>query len=151
MMDQSINTTKVQLGEPMSFIGITYRNMDEGLLIEMIQRQLYHRSLPSSPKLGTQSILHSLQATQQFGECPSQGAQLVESLLGNSAGLRFFQALNLLCSLSYLRVTPQGRESLENLISFEDSEAGLSCLVFSLLEGCNVSTPEGTATQQSSQ
>jgi hypothetical protein len=29
--DQSMNTTKVQLGDPMSFIGVTYRNMGEGL------------------------------------------------------------------------------------------------------------------------
>ena len=35
---QSTNTTKVQLGEPVSFIGVTYRNMGEGLLMgaEMI-------------------------------------------------------------------------------------------------------------------
>ena len=46
MTDQS--TTKVQLGEPMSFIGVTYRNMGEGLLTgaEMTQGQLYHQSPP---------------------------------------------------------------------------------------------------------
>lgn len=32
MIDQSMNTTKVQFGEPISFIGITYRNVGEGLL-----------------------------------------------------------------------------------------------------------------------
>ena len=43
--DQSTDTTKVQLGEPMSFIGVTYRNMGEELLIgtEMTQRQLHHQ------------------------------------------------------------------------------------------------------------
>ena len=30
--DQSTNVTKVQLGEPMSFTGVTYRGMDERLL-----------------------------------------------------------------------------------------------------------------------
>ena len=30
--DQSAHTTKVLLGEPISFIGVTYRNMGEGLL-----------------------------------------------------------------------------------------------------------------------
>jgi hypothetical protein len=42
--DQSTNTTKVQLGEPMSFIGVASRNMGERLLTgaEMTQRQLHH-------------------------------------------------------------------------------------------------------------
>lgn len=31
---QIVGTTKVQLGELISFIGVTYRNMDGGLLIE---------------------------------------------------------------------------------------------------------------------
>lgn len=31
MADQSEDTTKVQLGEPMSFIGVTYRNAGERL------------------------------------------------------------------------------------------------------------------------
>ena len=48
MTDQSKDTTKVQLGKPMSFIGIIYRNMGEGLLkeAEMSQRQVRHQSLP---------------------------------------------------------------------------------------------------------
>lgn len=39
---------KVQLGEPVSFIGVIYRNMGEGLLkgAEMSQRQVRHQSLP---------------------------------------------------------------------------------------------------------
>lgn len=46
--DQSAHTTKVLLGEPMGFIGVTYRNMGEGLLTgaEMTQRQLHHQGSP---------------------------------------------------------------------------------------------------------
>ena len=57
--DQSAHTTRVLLGEPISFIGVTYRNMGEGLVTgaEMTQRQLHCQSLPSvgdsSQKLGT--------------------------------------------------------------------------------------------------
>ena len=48
--DQSTDTTKVQLGKPMSFIGVTYRTMGEGLLTraEMTQRQVYLHSPPSA-------------------------------------------------------------------------------------------------------
>lgn len=43
MTDHSSDATKVQLGESMSFIGVTYRNVDELLTVaEMAQRQLYH-------------------------------------------------------------------------------------------------------------
>lgn len=40
--NQSTGTSKVQLGEPMNFIGFTYRNVGLGLLtgIETSQRQL---------------------------------------------------------------------------------------------------------------
>ena len=31
---QSTNTTKVQLGDPKRFTGVSYRNMDEGSLTE---------------------------------------------------------------------------------------------------------------------
>lgn len=50
MADRSTDTTKVQLGEPMSFIGVTHRNMGEGLLIgaEMTQRCLQPQS-PQQP------------------------------------------------------------------------------------------------------
>lgn len=45
MTDGSTNTTKVQLGEPGSFIHLTYRSIGEVLLTgeEMIQRQLHHQ------------------------------------------------------------------------------------------------------------
>lgn len=44
--DQSRNTTKVQSGKSMSFIGITYSNVCEGLLIAaaMTQRQQHQQS-----------------------------------------------------------------------------------------------------------
>lgn len=46
MTDQGTDTIKVQVGEPMSFIGMPYRNLGEGLFTgrEMTQRQLYHRA-----------------------------------------------------------------------------------------------------------
>lgn len=48
MTDQSIDTTKTQLDELMSFIGVTYRSMAEGLLAgaEMTQTQHHHQNLP---------------------------------------------------------------------------------------------------------
>jgi hypothetical protein len=41
MTDQSKDTTKIQLGESMNFIDVTYRNMSQGLLTgaEITQRQ----------------------------------------------------------------------------------------------------------------
>lgn len=43
--DQSTDTTKGQLGEPMNSLGFVYRNMGERLLTgaEMTQRQLHHQ------------------------------------------------------------------------------------------------------------
>lgn len=48
MIDQSTDTTKVQLGEPTGFTGVTYRNTGEGSLTgaEMTQRLLYHQGPP---------------------------------------------------------------------------------------------------------
>lgn len=42
--DQCVDTIKVQFDEPMSFIGISYRNIGKELLkgTEMTQRQLHH-------------------------------------------------------------------------------------------------------------
>ena len=96
MTNQSTNITKVQLGEPMSFIGVTYRNMGEGSCTgaEMTQRQLYHQGPPQHEwqltNLETWSTLHSLQAAQQVGECPFR-----VTLPGSSAGFCFFQAAGL--------------------------------------------------------
>ena len=41
MADQSTYTTKTQLGEPMSFTGVTYRNMGERLLMEICMRSCF--------------------------------------------------------------------------------------------------------------
>ena len=92
--------TKVQLGESVSFIGVTYRSVGEGLLIgaEITERQLYRQSPPT--KLGTWSTLYSLQA-----------AQWIEELfIGTSIGLNLFKVAWLFsassrqASLSSLRV-----------------------------------------------
>lgn len=47
MTEQSTNSAKVQLGQPMIFNGVIYRNMGEGLFTgtERSQRQLHHQSL----------------------------------------------------------------------------------------------------------
>lgn len=54
------DTTKVQLGEPVSFIGASYRHMGEGLFTGV---EMTHRSLQGS-------TLHSPQAAYRFAECP---------------------------------------------------------------------------------
>jgi hypothetical protein len=43
-----MDTIKIILGEPVTFIGVIYRSMGEGLLTgaEMTHGQLYHQSLP---------------------------------------------------------------------------------------------------------
>lgn len=55
MTDQSADTTKVQLGEAMSFIVVTYRTVEEGLFAGtvMISRQLHHQAphLPTLPSM----------------------------------------------------------------------------------------------------
>jgi hypothetical protein len=45
MTDQSTDTTNIQLGEPVSFIHLTYWSIGEGLLTgeEMTQSQMYHQ------------------------------------------------------------------------------------------------------------
>lgn len=74
--DQSRDTAKVQLCEPVSFIWVTYSRVSEGLPTEadMTQRQLNHQSPPqhgdSSQSWETWSTPHSLQAAQWVGECP---------------------------------------------------------------------------------
>ena len=46
MTDQSMDTNKVQLREPLGFIGFIYRSKGEGSLTEakMTQRYLHHQS-----------------------------------------------------------------------------------------------------------
>lgn len=59
-------TIKIQFGDPMSFIGITNRIMDEGLLTraETAERQVHHQSArqlcDSSQKLEVWSTLQNL-------------------------------------------------------------------------------------------
>ena len=76
MTDQSMDTTKVQLGKPLTLIGVTYGYGWEVTRAEMPWRRLHHKVHPSMgdslQKLGTWSTLHSLQAAQQVGKCPFQ-------------------------------------------------------------------------------
>lgn len=68
--DPSMDTTKFQFGKTMGFIGVTYRNMEEGLLarIQMIQRQLHLQSLHQQkqqfPQLKKWSMVNSLSEAQ---------------------------------------------------------------------------------------
>ena len=93
--DQSAHTTKVLLGEPISFIGVTYRNMSEGLLTgaEMTQRQLHRQSLPSigdsSQKLGTWKTAQHVDG--------SKGWRM--SIPGASVGLNFLQTAGMRVAL----------------------------------------------------
>lgn len=49
MTDHSMDTTKAQLGKPMNSFGITYINMDEGLLkvAEMTQKVVSPKPTPA--------------------------------------------------------------------------------------------------------
>ena len=61
--DQNTETTKVQLGEPVSFIRVAYRNMGRDFLIgaEMTYRQLHHQSPPHLfYSLITPTLIYSL-------------------------------------------------------------------------------------------
>lgn len=83
--------TKVQFSEPVSFIGVTYRNVGNGLLLtgaEMSQRQLNHQSPPQHWWLLTKA--GNLEHTVQY----------IGSLTGlrgyfpsDSVGLNLFQAV----------------------------------------------------------
>lgn len=95
MADQSMDTTKVQLSGPMSFIGITDRNMGE-LVTDRNRNRLKHSCITkfylnmgdSSRILETQRTQHNLQAAQDVATQP-----------GSSVGLSLFQA-----GLCFLRV-----------------------------------------------
>lgn len=75
--DEHTNTTKVQLGKPVSFLGVTYRHMDEELVTgaEMTQGRCITKACC---RLGDHSQKHprSLKAAQQIGECPFKVPQL---------------------------------------------------------------------------
>lgn len=86
MTNQSMDTTTVQFGEPVGFIGITYRTIGERLLTgtEMTQRQLPHQS-PPQHRNSSQICEPGAHGTvcKQLGEC---------LFLGASVGPNLFQA-----------------------------------------------------------
>lgn len=96
MTDQSTNATQVQLGEPRSFTGFTYRNMGEASLTgaEMTQIQLHY---PDPPQRGRQLTQLGITAGSSAGwraSFPSDsGLNLFQAALLVSAcrsGLRIF-------------------------------------------------------------
>lgn len=97
MIDQSTDTTKLQLGEPMNFLRITFRNIGERERevitgANMTQRQLPHESPPQDrwqfTKPGTGSTLHNLNRLKSaLSSWPSSGS---EPLSGSSTGLFLF-------------------------------------------------------------
>lgn len=70
MTVQSMDTTKVPLGETTSFIGATYRSMGEELLIGVETTAVSLRATPAWETAQTWSTRHSLQSAEQTGECP---------------------------------------------------------------------------------
>lgn len=74
MIDQSTNTRKVQFGKSVSFIGVIYQIIDEGLYerTEITKdnylTKAYHRMCDSLQNLET-CVTLSPQASQQFEEC----------------------------------------------------------------------------------
>lgn len=94
--DQSKDAAKVQLGEPMNCIGVTYWSMDEGLQEQKWLTKARPSVSDSSWKLEPWHTLYSLQAAQA-GECLLQAAKWSQPLSGSSADLCFFQAVGLVC------------------------------------------------------
>lgn len=69
--EQSKDSTEVQLGKPVSFIGVSYRNMAEGSLIggkndskTAVSARTHRSRGDSSQKLGPWDTLHDFQAAQ---------------------------------------------------------------------------------------
>lgn len=56
--NQNADTTKIQLGEPMRLLQVTYRNVSDGLCTgrEITQRQLHHKSLSQLGCQPTKSV-----------------------------------------------------------------------------------------------
>ena len=73
MIDQAMDTTRVQLGESMGVMGVSVG-------AEITQRQLHHQNPPQHRRqltnLESWSTRHSLQAAQQIRQCPVQVPQL---------------------------------------------------------------------------
>lgn len=100
-----MDTTKIQLGESVCFIGVTYIKKSEGLLTgtDMSQRQLDNESLPQQCRELTKAgnLEYTAQAAQQVSEHPFRQLSWSEPFLGiwvgfclpgRSGGLRVVQA-----------------------------------------------------------
>lgn len=71
---QSTGTTRVQPDEPMTFVGVPYRNIGGQLLKkeqEGLKNSCITKAHSSITKLGTKSTLHSSQTAQQAEDCLS--------------------------------------------------------------------------------
>lgn len=74
MTDQSTDTTKLQFGEPMSFIGVTSRSRNNSKIAEP---QIPHPAWVTVYKSGNVENTTQPEADQQFGGCPCQVRKLV--------------------------------------------------------------------------
>ena len=76
MTDQSKDTAKVQLGEPVSLLGYPQEQIE----LKNSCTTKAHQSMPGrSAKLETWGTLYNLQAAQKGGECPFYVVQLVSA------------------------------------------------------------------------
>lgn len=91
MTDQHTNSTKVQLGKPVSFPGVTYRPMNELLLTgtEMTQSRCIHNRGPPPALETTHKSWEPRASSQPEG---SSGGWRV-SFQGGSIVLNLFQAV----------------------------------------------------------
>lgn len=91
MAEQSVDTTKVQLGKPVSFIGVTSSSMGDRFLTgaEMTHHQAYSSLEPGTHYTGYRQ-LNKLKST--LSKCLSCS----NPLLGRLAGFCFFRAASLL-------------------------------------------------------
>jgi hypothetical protein len=120
MTEQRMDTTKVQFSEPVSFIRVIYRNMDEGLLtgVEMTQRQLHHQSQPQ----------HGWQLTKTGNQEPTaQPAGWLESALSRCLSSKPLPVARLVSASWHLDLSGSGvyylfwgRRGLVNLVNFRD-------------------------------
>ena len=94
MTDQSMDTTNAQLGEPMSFIRVTYRSMGEWLLTgaEITQSQLHHQPHPSMGNTKLRNLEHTAQ--------PAGTSTIWRMSSPSDSSLNLFQAAQLLSASS---------------------------------------------------
>lgn len=147
MIEQSMDITKVQHGEPMSSIWVSYRSVGEEFLrgAEMTQKRIHHQSAPQHgwqlTKLGIWNGQHSLRLINKFENVLSkvsvrldlfQAAQLVSApskqLVWSQSRRWSLSCLRVYCvaqlpsiwrGLSVLLLALPGR-GLVNLVSFRD-------------------------------